>query len=138
MATDDEMGGDPACWAHLFDDSESAASIDLVERAHVAPGRGPIWTQQTEDLNVNLLRFRRGEGVDEHVNNEVDVLLVGVDGTGDIVINGNGCTLAAGQLVIIPKGAVRSIRATAEFFSYLTCHRRRAGLMPSMGRRSSG
>ena len=136
MGVDDEMGGDPACWSHLFEGDGQSATVDLTELAKTAPGRGPIWTQQTDDLNVNLLRFSRGEGVAEHVNSEVDVLLMGVYGSGVVTINGNGNSLAAGQALIIPKGTVRSIIATDEFFSYLTCHRRRAGLMPTVGGRS--
>jgi hypothetical protein len=41
-----------------------------------------IWSlQESRDLNVNLVQFTRGEGVGEHVNDEVDVLLVGVPGS---------------------------------------------------------
>ena len=33
--------------------------------------------------------------------------------------------------MIIPKGARRGTRVMGERFAYLTCHRRRAGLMPT-------
>ena len=136
MSIDDEQGGDPACWSHLFEDDNSSAVIDLAELANIVPGRGPIWTRQTDDLNVNLLRFSQEEGVAEHVNSEVDVLILGIAGHGTVTINGAENQLGAGQAVIVPKGAVRAISSTDEFFSYLTCHRRRAGLMPKIGPRS--
>jgi quercetin dioxygenase-like cupin family protein len=71
--------------------------------------------------------------VDEHLNDELDVLLVGIAGAGVVTIDGQPHPLAAGQAVMVPKGARRSIRAYAERFAYLTCHRRRAGLWPTRG-----
>ena len=69
------------------------------------PRPGAIWTQQSEDLNVNLLVFASGEGVAEHVNAEVDVLLVGIAGTGAVTIDGTRQILSAGHAIVIPKGA---------------------------------
>ena len=131
MGMDDETGGDAACWSHLFDDyPDSGAPLDLMDFARTAEGHGPIWTKQTTDLNINLLRFNRGEGVAEHVNSEVDVLILSVAGFGSVTIDGAIHDLPAGALIVIPKGARRSIAVTGETFAYVTCHRRRAGLMP--------
>lgn len=82
------------------------------------------------DLNVNLLAFTRANGIEEHTNTEVDVLLVAMEGEGVLVVDGEETRLTAGQVTIIPKGAARSIRADGKRFAYLTCHGRRAGLMP--------
>ena len=50
---------------------------------------GVIWSlQESRDLNVNLVLFSEGEGVGDHVNDEVDVLLVCVSGSGEVRING--------------------------------------------------
>jgi hypothetical protein len=65
----------------------SAGEVDVVDLLGMARGNAafsPIWTHQSDDLNVNLLVFERGDGVAEHVNAEVDVLLVGVAGQGEI------------------------------------------------------
>jgi hypothetical protein len=35
-------------------------------------------------------------------------------------------------VVIIPKGSQRAIHCDGDHFAYLTCHRRRAGLVPSV------
>jgi quercetin dioxygenase-like cupin family protein len=69
--------------------------------------------------------------VAEHVNDEVDVLLVGIAGTGAVTVDETRHILSAGQVLLIPKGANRGILSVSESFSYLTCHCRRAGLWPS-------
>jgi quercetin dioxygenase-like cupin family protein len=107
-----------------------ATIADLLEIASSAAGRGPVWTHSSEDLNVNLLRFGDGEGVPEHVNAEVDVLLVGIDGEGTVLVDGEVRRLRSGQACIIPKGARRAIWPAGGPFVYLSCHRRRGGLWP--------
>ena len=125
-------GGDPACWAHLVDASADTGSdvVDLAALSRAATSPGPVWTRQSDDLDVNLLVFPAGEGVAEHVNAEVDVLLVGVAGTGLVAVDGLPRVLRAGQAILVPKGARRSTRAVSDPFVCLTCHRRRAGLRP--------
>jgi quercetin dioxygenase-like cupin family protein len=123
---------------HRAGSSESAAHrtaagdiVDLAARARAATAPGSAWTHQSEDLNVNLLVFASGQGVAEHINTEVDVLLVGIAGAGAITIDGTRQILRAGHALLIPKGANRSIRSMSDSFTYLTCHCRRAGLWPS-------
>jgi quercetin dioxygenase-like cupin family protein len=82
------------------------------------------------DLNVNMLRFAGERGIEAHVNREVDVLIVALDGEGLLTVDGAPTLLSAGDAVIVPKGAERSIRANGDRFAYLTCHGQRRGLMP--------
>jgi quercetin dioxygenase-like cupin family protein len=90
---------------------------------------GVVWSlREGDDLNVNLVRFTEGEGVGEHVNDEVDVLLVGTSGSGEVRINGRARCLSCGALIFIPKGARRSTRGISADFAYLTVHRRRGPL----------
>ncbi len=136
---DEPLGGDPPCWAHMLEDeageggAPSATAADLTAIAEAASSPGPAWTLASEDLNANLLVFDDGDGVAEHVNADLDVLLVGVAGQGIITIDGTAALLKAGQVVLLPKGARRGTRAFGGRFAYLTCHRRRAGLWPSVG-----
>jgi quercetin dioxygenase-like cupin family protein len=149
---EEEYGGDPPCWAHLFNEetigmeneqeggAESSPTdllaiaqgqmADLAALARSATAPGAIWTEQSQDLDVNLLVFTSGEGVAEHVNAEVDVLLIGVAGTGAVTIDGTRQILSAGHAMVIPKGARRSTKGMSASFAYLTCHRRRTGLWP--------
>lgn len=137
LLDDSACGGDPPCWMHEFEDELGlgsgvpAVGVDLAALAE-AGGRGPVWSNRGADLDVNLLVFEEGDGVAEHVNEQVDVLLVAVAGKGAVTIQGQPREIVAGQAVLIPKGARRGIRALDGRFAYLTCHRRRAGLMPTV------
>jgi quercetin dioxygenase-like cupin family protein len=104
--------------------------VDLRALAQESTVRQPVWAYQSADLNVNLLAWDAGEGVVEHINSEVDVLLVGIAGEGRVEVDGTVHALRAGQAIIVPKGARRAIHAASDRFAYLTCHRRRAGLWP--------
>jgi quercetin dioxygenase-like cupin family protein len=97
---------------------------------------GPIWSLASADLNLNLLHFTAGDGVPDHVNAEVDVAGLVIAGTVTVEIDGRAEALRPGCLFFIPKGARRAIRAGSDDFAYLTCHRRRAGLMPERKGRS--
>jgi len=135
-----DKGGHKGGWVMEADDE--AGVVDLAILAHGSAARGPIWTRQSADLNVNLLVFDADDGVVAHVNDEVDVLLVGVAGAGVVAVDGTDHPVGAGQALVIPKGARRAIRAVGGRFAYLSCHRRRAGLWPAgvprPGERASG
>lgn len=105
------------------------AVIDLAAAARAASAR-IAWSMQSDDLNVNLVVLRGGEEVAAHVNTEVDVLMIGVSGGGEVTVEDRAHRLAAGQTMLVPKGTRRAMRAAADGFAYLTCHRRRGGLMP--------
>lgn len=105
-------------------------AVDLRERLAAAGDRvGVIWAlKESDELNVNLVRFGSGGGVGEHANDEVDVLVVGVSGSGLVVVDGEEHGLQPGKLIFIPKGTERSTRSLSEHFAYLTVHRRRGRL----------
>jgi quercetin dioxygenase-like cupin family protein len=151
VESEEMLGGEPACWAHLFEDEPDLTAtdapmgsvladqqqpeslltlIDLVGVARTFQGRGPAQSLRSADLDLNLLVFRAGEGVAEHLNATVDVMVVVVVGEGVVTIDGQPHPVTAGQLIVIPKGTRRRLQATSERFAYLTCHQRRAGLMP--------
>lgn len=104
--------------------------VDLVGRAARAGDRhGVVWTlESSSDLNANLVRFGAGQGVGEHVNDEVEVVFLGVSGSGVIAVDGEERSLSAGKLVFAPRGVRRSTLGVSEDFSYLTVHRRRGPL----------
>lgn len=127
----DDEGGDAACWAHLFEGGQGA---DLAAIAAVTAVRGPAWTLADRDLNANLLVLDAGQGIEPHVNAEVDVLIVGIAGQGSVTIDGAAYPLSAGRVVLAPKGSERGISAETDRFAYLTCHRARPPLLPSRSR----
>ena len=107
----------------------STSIVDLYERLTTGQRAGVVWTlEQGGDFNVNLVRFPAGRGVGEHVNEEVDVLVVGVSGSGVVEVDGCEHHLRAGTVAFVPKGARRSTRAESGDFAYLTVHPRRGPL----------
>ena len=104
--------------------------MDLHEVSESATGHeGVVWTLQgSKDLNANLVRFEAGGGVGEHMNDEVDVLIVGVTGSGSVIVDGEEHPISDGLVVFVPRGVRRSTRATSEGFAYLSVHRRRGPL----------
>lgn len=117
------MNDSELCWVDLWAFADATAS------------RGAVWSDSSDDLNVNLVVLDPGGEIRAHVNREVDVLIVGVSGHGWIEANGERHELRAGVALVVPKGARRSSHAGDERLAYLTCHRRRAGLWPG-GRRA--
>lgn len=108
--------------------------VDLARTAAeavAAGGVGAVWSLASADLNLNLLRFAAGDGVAAHVNAEVDVMGVVIAGEGVLELDGREERLVPGMLFFLPRGARRGLRALSDDFAYLSCHRRRAGLMPT-------
>ena len=111
-------------------EQEPPVPVDLVGLALNATDYGAIWSHAGSDLNANFVLFDEGQSVAEHVNDEVEVLIVALLGSGFIDIDGRHLTLAPGEVLTIPKGARRAMGSAGGQFGYLTCHRRRAGLWP--------
>jgi quercetin dioxygenase-like cupin family protein len=107
-----------------------AEIVDLAATAAGSERAGALWSLVTADLNLNLVHFASGDGVAEHINAEVDVVYVVVAGCGSLSVQGVGHAVRAGMLALVPRGARRAIESASDDFAYLTCHRRRAGLMP--------
>lgn len=125
-AVTDDRGGDPACWSHLFDDSELAARgvVDL-NALPALDGSGVIWSAPPGDLNVNLVSLEPGHVIEEHRNDALDVLVVVLSGDGEITVDDDAHHVTGQQLLLIPAGARRSFRAGQFRLAYLSIHRAR-------------
>jgi quercetin dioxygenase-like cupin family protein/hemerythrin len=99
---------------------------------------GPISGAESEDLNATLLTWRAGSGPPEHVNAERDVLVVVLDGSVTVALEGEERRLERGEAIIIPKGGSRAITAGAEGVRYLSIHRRRPRLQIQPAPRPNG
>ncbi len=91
-------------------------------------GSGPLWGMAGEDLNATLLAWKAGHEIAEHVNAELDVLLVVVAGAVTVTIDDVPHELLAPAALLIEHGARRAIRAGADGTRYLSVHRRRGPL----------
>lgn len=95
---------------------------------------GARWGTETSDLNATLVAWPRGSGVAEHVNDEVDVLMVVITGEVCVEVDGDTYDLRAHHLLMIPKGARRRVKVLSDEAVYLNVHRRRTlGLKSTQG-----
>ena len=111
---------------------EPAPSTSLIVEPDVDAAHGVggvVWKLPHEgDLDGNLVRLAAERSIDEHVNDEVDVLIVVRTGVGRLSVDGADHDLTPSAVALIPRGTRRSITAGSEGISYLSIHRRRAGL----------
>jgi quercetin dioxygenase-like cupin family protein len=102
-----------------------AEVVDLSPLLH-AEGDGVHWSlAEPGDLNVNLVRLGAGRSMEEHVNEAVDVVVIVLDGSGELLADGFRVVLATDVVAFVPKGTARSIRAGTQGLAYVTVHRRR-------------
>jgi mannose-6-phosphate isomerase-like protein (cupin superfamily) len=110
--------------------------VDTTELAHQQSG--PQWGAESDDLNATVLSWEEGRGVAWSVNNELDVVMVVLDGEGEARIEDEVVQLKAGVALLIPKGAQRSVIASSQWLTYMNVHRRRPGLMPMLHQTEPG
>lgn len=101
---------------------------DTVVDLLAGDGEGPLWGAATDDLNATLLAWPAGAGTPEHVNDQRDVIVVGVAGSGTLTVDGVGHPIGAGTATVVGKGTRRQIAAGPGGIRYLTVHLRRGGL----------
>lgn len=91
---------------------------------------GPQWGEESEQLDVTVLSWENGRGLEAQVNSELDVVFVVLQGEGVATVGGEEIALRPGLVLPIPKGVERGIRSTSERLTYASVHQRRRGLMP--------
>jgi quercetin dioxygenase-like cupin family protein len=108
---------------------DAVPPVDLASLAAGGNYPGALWRLDGEDLQANLIWLGRGDRIESHRNDEVDVLVVVIYGRGELTLDGQVHPLAPMILAHIPKGTVRSLVAVDGPLSYVSVHRRRpAGL----------
>jgi mannose-6-phosphate isomerase-like protein (cupin superfamily) len=101
------------------------ASLDLSGTS------GAVWSlPHGGDLDANIVVLQPGTaGVAPHRNDEVDVVFVGVSGSGILDVDGARSLLGSGRLVHVPKGTVRAVHVVGDdALVYVTVHRARPPL----------
>lgn len=114
-------------------DEQTETSVRISPRriAARATVTGAVWSQTSDDLNINVVVIGADSPIQRHQNRDVDVVVIAVDGTGVVLVDEEEFRLQPQQVAVIPKGAWRSIASDGASFAYLTIHRRRAGLWPT-------
>jgi quercetin dioxygenase-like cupin family protein len=116
--------------AHPHTDHKLQPTVVNLLSVDVDGADGVVWSlPHGGDLNANLVHLGAGGAIGAHVNDEVDVLLVGIAGLGFVSIDGHHHELRPGTVVAVPKGAERAIAAASpRDLAYFTVHQARAGI----------
>lgn len=101
---------------------------ELVDESRVPSGARWRLAEPGRQLDANLIHLPAGHRVDTHTEPDLDVVLVVVAGGGTVGTPGGEQALGDGNVVWLPHGSTRDITAGKDGLSYLTVHRRRAGL----------
>jgi quercetin dioxygenase-like cupin family protein len=108
---------------------DAVPPVDLASLAAGGNHPGALWRLDGEDLQANLVRLDRGDRIEPHRNEEVDVLVMVVSGRGELTFDGQVVQLAPMVVAHLPKGMIRAVEAVDGPLTYLSVHRRRsAGL----------
>jgi quercetin dioxygenase-like cupin family protein len=115
-------------------ESERAALRDpqttIVDLALPVAGRGPQWGMQSPELNATLLAWPPAGGVAAHRNAERDVLMIVLEGSAQLTLDGEQHALGDHELVLLPRGSERALVAGPSGVRYLSIHLRREPLVP--------
>ncbi|MEU6237824.1 hypothetical protein [Kitasatospora sp. NPDC047058] len=104
--------------------------LDDLLREAAADQAGALWrlTGTERQLDANVVRLKPEASVADHVEPELDVLVLGIAGRGTLRCGDTTHALEPGALRLLPRGATRGVAAGPEGVVYLTVHRRRPGL----------
>lgn len=102
--------------------------VDMARKAGEDAGQGALWGFESQDLDCTLVAWPKGGGVATHTNDEVDVVMVVLEGRALIELVGKDQQLAQGQLLVIRKGTSRRIEALSDRLVYLNVHKRRKAM----------
>jgi quercetin dioxygenase-like cupin family protein len=101
---------------------------ELVDDQRVTGGARWTLSEPGRQLDANLIHLPPGKRIETHTESDLDVLLIVVAGAGTIGTPDDPQSFVEGNLVWLTRGSTRNITAGADGLSYLTVHRRRAGL----------
>lgn len=104
---------------------DAVPPVDLAGLAAAGDHPGALWRLNGEDLQANVVWLGRGDRIEPHRNDEVDVLVVVVSGRGELTLDGQVHPLVPMVLAHLPKGTVRAVAALDGPLAYLSVHRRR-------------
>lgn len=98
---------------------EFAKVLPFADQTDYLPGQVVSKTlAQNDGVSLTLFAFDQGEEISTH-SSEGDALVLVLDGTGQITINGETFTLKAGDSIVMPSGQPHSVYAPECFKMFL-------------------
>lgn len=100
--------------------------LQLNEALQNLEGQGVNWTlENSNELNINLVHLDPNGQLGSHVNSQIEVAILSLQGSGSITIESQVYELKPLTLVLVPKEATRIIQAKETGLDYLTIHKRK-------------
>jgi quercetin dioxygenase-like cupin family protein len=104
----------------LIKNIEHSAVLALVSQIEYQPGQIVSKTlAQNDHHNLTLFAFEKGEEISTHKSGG-DALVMALDGTGRITIEGKEYSLRAGDIIVMPANAPHAVYAEERFKMLLT------------------
>ena len=96
-----------------------ATVFPLAEQVSYQPGQIVSKTlSQNKALTLTLFAFDKGEEISSH-ESDGDAMLVALDGTGEITIDGEKFTLHTGESIVMPSKTPHAVFAAEQFKMFL-------------------
>lgn len=93
--------------------------LELAEQTQYLPGQIVSKTlSQNDHHSLTLFAFDAGEEISTHAS-DGDAMVVVLDGTGRITIDGQVHEVKAGQTIVMPAGKPHAVLATGRFKMFL-------------------
>ena len=105
--------------------------VDVRALAGSGAQREVLWSAESA-LQTNVVRLAPGARIDVHAELQLDVVLSLLVGSLALTLDDGMRTAEAPAVVVLPAGTRRALEAGADGATYLTVHRRRDGLMPTV------
>lgn len=98
---------------------EFAAVLPFADQVTYQPGQIVSKTlAQNQALSLTLFAFDKGEEISTHESTG-DAMVVALDGTGEITIDGEKYTLHAGETIVMPSKKPHAVFAAEQFKMFL-------------------
>jgi quercetin dioxygenase-like cupin family protein len=100
------------------------------EQGSGAPASGAVWRHDVpgRGLDANVIHLPPGRAIGPHDGPALDVLWHVVSGDGTLLTADGEAPVRAGDVVHLPRGSRRGVRAGESGLTYLTVHARKPGL----------
>lgn len=99
----------------ITNEFEKGKAIDLRESIEFSSGGIVSKTVlKRETGNISVFSFDKGEGLTEHTS-PFDAVIIGLEGKGEVRIDGKPNTVESGQLIIMPRNIPHAVYATEKF-----------------------
>lgn len=73
---------------------------------------------QNDSVSLTLFAFEKGEEISSH-ESDGDAIVIGLDGTGEVTIDGEKFTVNEGETIIMPSKTPHAVFATEKFKMFL-------------------